>query len=122
MGLPSIMFINFNISVLVPIYPSLGSFTIPFLHGLFSTSGGILLIMKLLYIHFNIQLDQMLYVYALGTIIMHIQTIFFTPKKQVPKNISGINYSVYSESIVGSFFRKDAQFDADLAKRRVCSL
>ena len=84
------MFINFNISVLVPIFPSKGSLTIPFLHGLFSASGGMLLIMKLIYVAGcsstegceddisitpTFGLADMATVYACGTVIMHIQTV-----------------------------------------------
>ena len=69
------MFINFNISVLVPLFPAKGSFTIPFLHGLFSASGGMLLIMKLIYVGAGIGLKDMATFYACGTIIMHVQTV-----------------------------------------------
>ena len=97
MGIPSLAFINFNISVLVPLFPTSGSFIIPFLHGLFSASGGVLLIMKLVYVasEGGIGLSDMAMVYACGTVIMHIQTFMFTPVKSAPKNVN--NYSVYQD-------------------------
>ena len=110
MGIPSIMFINFNISgeikpfsapnqiiisVWVPIFPKWGSFSIPAFHGLFSASGGILLIMKYLYVEFDYQLEEMMYFYASITVIMHIQTFFFTPITVVPRNAALENYSAF---------------------------
>ena len=82
-------------SVWVPIFPKWGSFSIPAFHGLFSASGGILLIMKYLYVEFDYQLEEMMYFYASITVIMHIQTLFFTPITVVPRNAALENYSAF---------------------------
>ena len=127
MGIPSIMFINFNISgkitfspqnhaypsfrlilivfsVWVPIFPKWGSFSIPAFHGLFSASGGILLIMKYLYVEFEYQLEEMMYFYASITLIMHIQTFFFTPVTVVPKTAAVDQYSVFQHVSITYLF------------------
>lgn len=108
------MFINFNISVLVPLFPAKGSITIPFLHGLFSASGGMLLIMKLIYVGTEaaIGLKDMATFYACGTIIMHVQTVrisltgflmqrtiqfLFTPFKTIPMGTNLRFYNVYHD-------------------------
>ena len=83
-------------SVWVPIFPKWGSFSIPAFHGLFSASGGILLIMKYLYVEFDYQLEEMMYFYASITVIMHIQTFFFTPITVVPKNAAVEDYSAFN--------------------------
>jgi len=79
----------------VPIFPKWGSFSIPAFHGLFSASGGILLIMKYLYVELDFQLEEMMYFYASITVIMHIQTFFFTPITVVPRNAALENYSAF---------------------------
>ena len=90
------MFVELIIfSVWVPIFPKWGSFSIPAFHGLFSASGGILLIMKYLYVELEYQLDEMMYFYASITLIMHIQTFFFTPVTVVPKYAAAEKYSVF---------------------------
>lgn len=109
MGIPSIMFINFNISVLVPVFPAWGSFTIPFLHGLFSASGGMMLIMKLIYLNTDIGLKDMMTFYAALTIIMHIQTFLYTPYGVVPKGVDTETYSVFDESIIGRYICRSSK-------------
>ena len=54
-----------------------------------------MLIMKTFYTEFGYQLDQMMYFYACLTLIMHIQTFFFTPITVVPKNQDLESYSVF---------------------------
>ena len=54
-----------------------------------------MLIMKTFYTEMEYQLDQMMYFYAGLTIIMHIQTFFFTPITVVPKNQDLEGYSVF---------------------------
>ena len=54
-----------------------------------------MLIMKTFYTELGYQLDQMMYFYACLTLIMHIQTFFFTPITVVPKNQDLESYSVF---------------------------
>ena len=84
--------------------------------------------MKLLYTHYGLRLNHMLYFYAAGTILIHIQTLFFTPKSHMPKEILKTeSYSVFEESIIGHICQKKTyhssapikNVDHNLAKRRV---
>ena len=89
--------------VWVPIFPKYGSISIPFFHGLFGASGGMMLVMKTFYTEKGYQLNEMMYFYACLTLIMHIQTFFFTPITVVPKNQDLSDYSVF-ENVRSYYF------------------
>ena len=109
-------------SVWVPIFPKWGSFSIPAFHGLFSASGGILLIMKYLYVEFDYQLEEMMYFYASITVIMHIQTFFFTPITVVPKNAAVEDYSAFNHVSWSNWYHDTFHIKAVFSSMKIVSM
>ena len=76
------------------------------INGIFGASAGIFLIFKMLYqSNLQLQLKDMLIVYACLSSIIWIKTFFFSPILFVELNLDG-TYSIFQSSIIGRCFNR----------------
>ena len=101
-GFASTMYIIVNIKELCATFPSAQNFTIGMVNGTFDASAGIFLIFKIIYDSaLKVTFKEMCLYYAIGTVLIWIKTLFFSPYK-ILRDKEDESYSVFDNSIVGS--------------------
>ena len=99
MGFSSIMYIIVNINEQCARFPSITGLTIGLINGLYDASAGIFLTFKFIYEAEVATLPQMITGFCIGTSLIWIKTIFFTPYYEVDAQKSTFDDSAAKKAI-----------------------
>jgi len=105
-SLPALSYIVLN-TVIARVYPRIAVILVVMVPGLINSSATSMLISKKLWQNFGLDFDWLLFYLCLGTIIVHIRTLFFLPYMEVPKIVD--DYDMMSDSLFGRLFSKNSE-------------
>ena len=96
-----------SIRELCPLFPNISTLTIGIINGFLDASGGIFLLIKLIYdSDLSVTTPDMLLIYAACSSILWIKTFFFCPKYFLKEDK---NQSVFRQSFVGTLCRNSSE-------------
>ena len=110
MALPAISYIVLN-TVIAPLYKKITVILIVIIPGMVNSSATSMLIAKKMWQNSypDVHLESIFLYLAIGSIVIHLRTIFLMPFSSLPKPIPD-NYSLFDNSLFSHlFFKKDKE-------------
>ena len=100
MGFSSVMYIIVNINEQCARFPGKTGLTIGLINGLYDASAGIFLTFKFMYDSDVATLPQMMMGFCIGTSLIWVKTIFFTPYYEVDADVSTFESSAAKKALL----------------------